>query len=79
MYSCLGSFATRDINLTKLESRPSKDKPWEYVFYLNFEGHIEDEVSKQALADLQDKITFLKILGSYPKATELGRKADGRR
>lgn len=66
LYSCLGAFATRGINLTKLESRPTRDRPWEYIFYVDFEGHIEDEVCKQALAELKDKATFLKLLGSYP-------------
>jgi len=68
LYTCLGAFATRDINLTKLESRPSKDKPWEYVFYVDFEGHIDDKVCQEALMELKDKVNFMKILGSYPRA-----------
>jgi len=68
LYACLGAFATRDINLTKLESRPSKDKPWEYVFYVDFEGHIDDRVCREALMKLKDKINFMRILGSYPRA-----------
>jgi prephenate dehydratase len=67
LYDCLGAFATRGINLTKLESRPSKDKPWEYVFYVDFEGHAEDEVCRQALESLRETTSLLKILGSYPK------------
>jgi prephenate dehydratase len=67
LYECLGAFATRGINLTKLESRPSKDKPWEYVFYVDLEGHMDDDVCSRALRDLREKTTFLKILGSYPK------------
>jgi len=70
LYNCLGAFSTRGINLTKLESRPSKDKPWEYIFYVDFEGHLEDSTCSQALADLKDKTHFIKILGSYPKASE---------
>jgi prephenate dehydratase len=70
LYDCLGAFAKRGINLTKLESRPSKDKPWEYIFYVDLEGHLEDDICKQALADLKKKTSFLKILGSYPKAAE---------
>ncbi len=65
LYSCLGVFATRNINLTKLKSRPSKDRPWDYVFYVDFEGHSDDPVCREAIADLKDKTTFLKILGSY--------------
>ena len=63
----MGAFATRGINLTKLESRPSKGKPWEYVFYVDFEGHTEDDICSQALQNLQGLTSFLKILGSYPK------------
>ena len=66
LYQSLGAFATRGINLTKLESRPTKDRPWEYLFYVDFEGHIEDEASIEALAELREKTTFLKLLGSYP-------------
>ncbi len=69
LYHCLGAFANRGVNLTKLESRPSKDKPWEYVFYVDFEGHVEDTTCSQALAELQGHIRFLKILGSYPAAS----------
>jgi len=67
LYDCLGAFATRGINLTKLESRPSKDRPWEYVFYVDLEGHMEDDICSQALRDLREKTNFLKIIGSYPK------------
>jgi len=68
LYACLGAFATRSINLTKLESRPSRDKPWEYVFYVDFEGHMDDSVCQEALAELEQKTNFIKILGSYPRA-----------
>jgi chorismate mutase/prephenate dehydratase len=50
-----------------LESRPTKDRPWEYLFYVDLEGHIEDEPCKEALVELQGKTNFLKVLGSYPK------------
>ena len=68
LYRILGIFATRNINLTKLESRPSKSKPWEYVFYVDFEGHLGGEVYKEAIEELQKEATFVKILGSYPQA-----------
>ena len=68
LYAGLGAFATRDINLIKLESRPSKDKPWEYIFYADFEGHISDRVCQEAIAELEQKASFIKILGSYPRA-----------
>jgi len=68
LYEILGIFATRNMNLTKLESRPSRAKPWEYVFYADFEGHQDSQVCKDAMRDLQRKAAFVKILGSYPQA-----------
>jgi chorismate mutase/prephenate dehydratase len=69
LYEILGVFATRNINLTKLESRPSRTKPWEYVFYADFEGHQNGQVYQEAITELQTKAAFVKILGSYPQAT----------
>jgi chorismate mutase/prephenate dehydratase len=69
LYRILGIFATRNINLTKLESRPSRTKPWEYVFYADFEGHLDGKVYQEAMRELQGETTFIKILGSYPQAT----------
>jgi prephenate dehydratase len=74
LYESLGAFASRGINLTKLESRPAKDTPWEYVFYVDFEGHADDEVCKEALKVLKSKCAFLKILGSYPRTQGLGQE-----
>jgi len=68
LYNILGAFATREINLTKVESRPVRGKPWEYIFYLDFDGHKNDQKSKDALKDIEEKCIFVKILGSYPKA-----------
>jgi prephenate dehydratase len=70
LYASLGAFATRNINLIKLESRPSKNKPWEYVFYVDFEGYIDDKECQEALAELREKANLVKILGSYPKTEE---------
>jgi chorismate mutase/prephenate dehydratase len=69
LYRILGILATRNINLTKLESRPSRTKPWEYVFYADFEGHLNGEIYQEAVRELQGETTFIKILGSYPQAT----------
>ncbi|MBA7690269.1 Bifunctional chorismate mutase/prephenate dehydratase [subsurface metagenome] len=68
LYEALKEFASRKINLTKLESRPTRQKPWEYNFYLDFEGHREDKVAREVLASLEKTTIFLKVLGSYPKA-----------
>lgn len=54
------------INLTKIESRPSKKKAWDYYFFVDLEGHQEETRVKRALSELENKCTFLKVLGSYP-------------
>jgi chorismate mutase/prephenate dehydratase len=69
LYHALGEFAKRNINLTKIESRPTKQKAWEYNFYLDFEGHRSEKRCAEALEALGKSGAFLKILGSYPKAT----------
>jgi chorismate mutase/prephenate dehydratase len=68
LYKAIGIFAVSDINLTKIESRPISGKPWEYNFFLDFEGHREDRIIKEALEILKHNALFLKIIGSYPKA-----------
>ena len=68
LYHCLGEFATRGINLTKIESRPRRNRPWHYVFYLDFEGHWQDPTCQQALVGLLARAAFVKLLGSYPAA-----------
>jgi prephenate dehydratase len=66
LYDCLGEFAQRRLNLTKIESRPRRNRPWEPVFYLDFEGHWQDPVCQEALARLLQRASFVKMLGSYP-------------
>jgi len=68
MYKALGEFASRNINLTKIESRPTRQKPWEYNFYLDFQSHRKEKPAREALASLEEVSLFVKILGSYPKA-----------
>ncbi|MBS7604781.1 MAG: prephenate dehydratase [Candidatus Bathyarchaeia archaeon] len=72
LYRALGEFASRGINLTKIESRPTRQKPWEYNFYLDFEGHRTEAKCAEALEGLKANALFVKILGSYPKAPEIG-------
>ena len=68
LYDCLGEFATRKINLSKLESRPARHQPWEYNFYMDFSGHREEKDVSEALKALEEHAVFVKILGSYPRA-----------
>jgi len=68
VYAAVKIFADRGINLTKVEARPTRKTPWEYNFYLDFEGHRNDAVVADALEQLKKETEFLKVLGSYPKA-----------
>jgi len=67
LYDMLAPFRAHGINLTKIESRPTKRKAWEYVFFVDFIGHKDDEPVKKALSELEERCFFLKILGSYPR------------
>jgi prephenate dehydratase len=67
MYRALSVFALRDLDLTKLESRPLAGKPWEYFFYIDFIGSIQDTTPRNALNNLAEFATFLRVLGSYPR------------
>ncbi len=68
LYDFLREMAASNLNLTKIESRPTRQRPWEYNFYLDYEGHHEEDASRDVLAKLAEDALFLKILGSYPKA-----------
>lgn len=68
LYNILEKFNTNNINLTKIESRPTKSTPWEYNFYVDFEGHQDDKNIQDTLEKIKANTTFLKILGSYPRA-----------
>ncbi|MBE2269320.1 MAG: prephenate dehydratase [Anaerolinea sp.] len=66
LYECLGEFAQRNINLTKIESRPRRNRPWEPIFFVDIEGHWQDHLVQEALARLLQRASFVKMLGSYP-------------
>ena len=66
LYELIGEFAKRDINLTRIESRPSKRELGDYIFYIDFVGHINDAIIKDALDNITLNVGMLKILGSYP-------------
>ena len=68
LYKLLKSFADHDISLTRIESRPSKSVSWDYVFFLDIEGHEEQPEVIAALKQLRESTDMVKILGSYPRA-----------
>jgi len=67
----LKPFERHKINLTRIESRPSKRRAWEYNFFLDLEGHSEDEAVKQTLTDLEGQVKHLEVLGSYPMSDRM--------
>jgi chorismate mutase/prephenate dehydratase len=68
LFKILEPFARAGLNLTKIESRPAKHRPWEYVMFLDFEGHRDTPAVASVLGEIADRTLFMKILGSYPAA-----------
>lgn len=64
----MAAFDAHDINLTMIESRPTKTAPWEYVFFIDFQGHVKSPMVESALRLLEEQSLFVRILGSYPEA-----------
>jgi prephenate dehydratase len=67
LFRALSAFALRDLNLTKIESRPLRGKPWEYLFYVDFLGRADAPAAVNALNHLRETADFVRVLGSYPK------------
>jgi chorismate mutase/prephenate dehydratase len=68
LHRILEPFAAARLNMTKIESRPTRRRPWEYVFFVDFEGHQADPVARGVLAAVRERCLHLKVLGSYPAA-----------
>lgn len=66
LYEMLEPIRKNRINMTKIESRPSKKKAWDYYFFIDFEGHVEEKRVKKTIREMEDRVRFIKILGSYP-------------
>jgi len=71
LVSCLEVFPQNGLNMTKIESRPRRDKPWSYLFYIDIEGHLDDANVQAAMTGLMRRAAFVKFLGSYPAASEV--------
>ncbi len=67
LFRSLGALALRDVNLTKIESRPLRGKPWEYLFYVDFIGRLDEPRVRNALGHLGELADFLRVLGCYPR------------
>lgn len=76
LHSILGELATRSINLTKIESRPRRNRPWHYRFFVDFEGHEMDETVQAAMLGILKHSSLLQVLGSYPMARINGKTED---
>jgi len=68
LHAVLSELANRNINLTKIESRPRRTRPWHYRFFVDFEGHEDDPQVQEALLGILKLSSFLQVLGSYPMA-----------
>jgi chorismate mutase/prephenate dehydratase len=68
LYKMLGCFAKNSVSMTRIESRPSRREMWDYVFFVDIEGHAEDDSVKKALSELEDHAAMVRLLGSYPRA-----------
>ncbi len=71
LYEMLEPIRKNRVNMTKIESRPSKKKAWDYYFFIDLEGHVEDVKIKKTLDQVEERVRFLKILGSYPALREV--------
>ena len=70
LVNCLQRLSKNNINMTQLESRPIMENPWEYIFYVDFIGGLDDENVKLALSEMEAASIFVKVLGSYPEGNK---------
>jgi len=70
LHRALGAFAKRDINMNRIESRPMKIRNWEYLFFVDFEGHFQEDNVNEAIREMEGCCAFMKLLGSYPAGSD---------
>jgi prephenate dehydratase len=72
LFWCLATLAYWQVNLLKIESRPSREKPWHYYFHLDLDAHVSETACRAALEELRPKTTLLRVLGSFPRVEAAG-------
>jgi chorismate mutase/prephenate dehydratase len=72
LHHALTPFAAHDVNLTRIESRPSRRRAWDYVFFIDLDGHVKDENVATAVEEFRGGCVLVKVLGSYPRAQAPG-------
>jgi chorismate mutase/prephenate dehydratase len=68
LFKLLEPFHREGVSLTRIDTRPSRTQTWAYVFFVEFEGHLQDEKVKKILSEIEEQSVMIKPLGSYPKA-----------
>ena len=68
LHQLLQPLANHGVSMTRIESRPSRRRNWDYVFFIDLDGHAEESPAREALAELQERSSLFRILGAYPKA-----------
>jgi chorismate mutase/prephenate dehydratase len=68
LFRLLQPLSEHRVNMTRIESRPSRKRKWDYVFFIDLEGHVSDPLVAQALAEIESQATMFRVLGSYPRA-----------
>jgi chorismate mutase/prephenate dehydratase len=70
LHHLLKPLADHQISMTRIESRPSRRKNWDYVFFIDIDGHAEESPAVEALAELKERSSLFRVLGAYPKAVD---------
>jgi chorismate mutase/prephenate dehydratase len=68
LYDALKPFAAHGVNLSRIESRPSRRRAWDYVFFIDVDGHVKDPATDSALSEFRGSCELVKVLGTYPQA-----------
>ena len=71
LHALLAPLSNNRIDLTKVESRPSRTGLWEYIFFIDFDGHLDDQTVAKTLTEIESHAAMFKVLGSYPKSSGL--------